>query len=95
MKFLAKIILFLFVTFLSTPTIVSLIEDMTDSTILFDFAEEETIKKSNEIKADLKHSYYFSFFKTALNNSLIIISENLSKHDNVTEEIFSPPPEII
>ena len=95
MKFTASIILILFVTFLSTPTVVSLIQKSSDISMFFSFAEEEIHKELKEVKAEIKQSFDYPFSDTTIKENLTIISENLSKHDNVSEEIFSPPPELI
>jgi hypothetical protein len=95
MKFTASIILILFVTFLSTPTVVSLIQKSSDISMFYSFAEEEIHKELKEVKAEIKQSFDYPFSDTTIKENLTIISENLSKHDNVSEEIFSPPPELI
>jgi hypothetical protein len=95
MKFISTIILVFFISFLATPTIVSVIKKSTDLSIFFSFDEEEFQKDFKEIKADLSHEYEFTFVSIAIITSSKITSENLSKHDNVSEEIFSPPPELI
>jgi len=96
MKFLSKIVLILFITFLATPTIVTLIEKNTDTSIFFSFAEEEeSIKNIKEIKADLKQQFDYPFLDSKIKNNTRIISENLSRHDNVISTIFSPPPELV
>jgi len=95
MKFISTIVLVFFISFLATPTIVSVIKKGSDVSVLFSFDDEESQKDFKEIKADLTIKYDF----TSVNYSIItfskIISENLSRHDNVSEEIFSPPPEIV
>lgn len=93
MKHLAQIVLVLFVAFLSTPTIVSLIEKKTDVSIFYSLTEEEIHKELKEVKAEIK-SYDYPITTIALKKSRIV-SENLSKHDNVSSVIFSPPPEFI
>lgn len=93
MKYLAQIVLVLFVAFLSTPTIVSLIEKKTDVSIFYSLTEEEIHKELKEVKAEIK-SYDYPITTIALKKSRIV-SENLSKHDNVSSVIFSPPPEFI
>ena len=93
MKHLAQIVLVLFVAFLSTPTIVSFIEKKTDVSIFYSLAEEEIHKELKEVKAEIK-SYDYPISTIALKKSRIV-SENLSKHDNVSSVIFSPPPEFI
>jgi len=95
MKWLSGIILFLFVAFLSTPTIVTLIEKNTDISVFYSFSEEEIHKNTKEIKANLHEDTHFVFFDWNQQSVSKIIFENLSKHDNVFEEIFSPPPESV
>jgi len=95
MKLVARLILLLFITFLSIPTVISLIEKKTDISVLYSFSEEETNKDLNEIKANFLNVFVSitSNFEQIINAE--IISENLSKHDTILEEIFSPPPELI
>lgn len=83
----------MFVTFLSTPTVVSMIKKGTDVSIFYSFAEEEVHKELKEVKAEIK-SYDYPITVLTVKKTKII-SENLSKHDNVSEEIFSPPPEFV
>lgn len=95
MKTAVSIMLFVFISFLSLPTIVTMIKKNTDISAFYSFSEEEITKHAKEVKAELKFCYSdesFSFAPTPKNK---IISENLSKHDKVLEEIFSPPPELI
>jgi hypothetical protein len=93
MKHIARLILLMFVTFLSTPTVVSLIKKGTDVSVFYSFAEEEIHKEIKEVKAEIK-SYDYPIVVLTPKKSKIIY-ENLSKHDNVFDEIFSPPPEFI
>ena len=94
MNLLAKILLLFFISFLSTPTVVILIEKKSDISSFNSFSEEE-IQKDIKINAYLGHESNFAFelFPKLIN--IKIISENLSKHDCLLEEIFSPPPEFI
>ena len=95
MKLIAKFILFVFVTFLTTPTIVTLIEQNTDISMFYTFAEEENHKDLKEIKADLRLTFDYSFLDTVGRQNSIIIFENLTRHDNISEEIFIPPPKLV
>lgn len=93
MKIIAHFFLFLFIAFLSTPTIVKLIEKSTDTTILLSMSEEEHAKK--EVKSIMYIVAIPSTFElkiTTVGN--LILSKNLSKHDNISRKIFSPPPNI-
>jgi hypothetical protein len=95
MKLVARIILLLFVSFLSMPTVISLIKKNANISLLFSFEDEESNKDLKEIKADFPNVFVSitSNFKQIMNTE--IISENLSKHDTILEKIFSPPPELI
>ena len=95
MKFLAGILLFVFVAFLSTPTVVTLIKKQTDISAFYSFSEEEIHKNMKEIKADIKTDTDLLFFDWSQQKNTKIISENESKHDNVFSKIFSPPPELV
>jgi len=84
----------MFITFLSTPTIVSLIKNGCDTTIFYSMSEEEQVHKEvKEVKAELKFNN-FDFAAISKMTSSLIISDNLLKHDNVSASIFSPPPNI-
>jgi hypothetical protein len=94
MKLIAISILLLFITFLSIPTLVIILEKKANVSICFGSAEEEFQKDVKEIKADLNLNFNYKLNLIVIRNKSKIFSENLSKHDNVSEEIFSPPPEI-
>lgn len=94
MKFFARLLLILFVAFLSAPTVVSLIQKNTDTSLFYSLTEEEIHKELKEVKAEMKQQFDYPFLDAAIQKTSVI-SENLSKHDNVSSEIFSPPPELI
>lgn len=91
MNLAAKLFLILFITFLSTPTIVSLIEKSTDTSYFYSTSEEEQVHKV--IKADIHLELDYNFHVFPKLTSSLILSENLSKHDNIAAAIFIPPPE--
>lgn len=98
MKLTARILLLFFITFLVTPTIVSVIEINADISLIYDFSEKENQKENKELKElksdfTLKNQMEFIAFK--FNYSKNIISENAAKHNPISEEIFIPPPELI
>jgi len=95
MKYLSGLVLLMFVTFLSTPTIVTLIEKQTDISTFYSFSEEEIHKNAKEIKANLKEDTHIELTDWNNQKNTKIIFENLSKHDNVFASIFSPPPELV
>ena len=95
MKLIARFILFVFVAFLTTPTIVTLIEKNTNVSMFYSFSEEENHKDLKEIKADLRLGFDYPIIEVASHQNSKIISENILRHDNIAEEIFIPPPELI
>jgi len=95
MKFFARLILVVFVIFLSTPTVVTLIKKNTDTSLFYSFSEEEIHKQLKEVKTEVKQNFDYPFLDLKIEKKSAIISENLSRHDNITSEILSPPPELI
>lgn len=94
MKILANIVLLLFITFLATPTIVGFLKSNADTSIVYSFSEEEIHKEVKEIPVsigDILQVPAMNFTE----KSMVINIDNEQKHDNVSEEIFSPPPEFI
>lgn len=69
-------------------------EDKVDTSVFYTFSEEEIHKEVKEIPMNigdiLQVPTMVSFQKTTSINT-----ENEQKHDNVSEEIFSPPPELV
>ena len=95
MKLLSKLLLIVFIAFLSTPTLVTLIEKNTNISLFYSLAEEEIHKELKEVKAEVKQHFDYPFLDLKINKNSIIVSENLSRHDNVASEIISPPPDLI
>ncbi len=92
MKFAVKIALIVFLVFLSTPTIVSLIEKNTDTSFFFDLSEEEE-ESQKEFKADFKFYSAIEFVTFSVSTSNLILSEDITEHDNIAATIFVTPPE--
>ncbi len=92
-KSISKLLLIVFISFLSIPTLVTLIEKNKDISIFYSFAEEEINKQIKGVKAEVKHHFDYIFLDLQIENNIVIISENLSRYDNVASEIFSPPPD--
>ncbi len=96
MKFLCILFSFLFIAFLSTPTVISMIDKEVDTSYFYTMCEEEEnhvyfdeIKSVSLQNIDLTHFFFKN--KNVLN---ISIETNLS-FTNLAHQIFSPPPEII
>ncbi len=95
MKIFSSLLLLFFISFLSAPTIVTLIEKNTDISVFYIFSEEDMHKDLKEIKANIKEEADFAIYYWYPCKKSKIIFENLSKHDNVFATIFSPPPEFV
>ena len=91
MKITARILLFVFITFLVTPTIVSVIKKSADMSVFYSFSEEE--KAHKEIKAVFYSDVVIAPVNLSQLDSGLIHYENLSKHDKISSKIFIPPPE--
>ena len=94
MKLVARILLFIFIAFLSTPTIVAVIKKSSSAAIAISISEEE--KSNKEIKAavyidDFDHELPVPVFS----ESKIILSGNIVKLDNISPSIFAPPPNTV
>lgn len=95
MKIIVNIVLFLFLSFLASPTVVTFFEDEADMSMVYSLNEEELQQKEiKEIKVAPHCELRLSFFEP-IKKTAIIKSANIDKHDSVSEEIFSPPPELI
>ncbi|AYN04710.1 MULTISPECIES: hypothetical protein [unclassified Flavobacterium] len=93
MKKLAYTLLIIFIAFLSTPPIVTMIEKTCDVSAFYSFSEEEHSHK--EVKVYVYHpSFYGEFNLPMFDKSNLILSEKLSKHDKISASIFAPPPNL-
>ena len=93
MKIIVKLLLFFFLTFISAPTLVSLIEKKGDISFFYDNSETEDFQK------ELKTEFIFETFTFVVfipqKKSSKILSDNLSKHDNISQKIIILPPDTI
>lgn len=95
MKIVVYIVIFLFISFLSLPTIVGFLDnDDTDVSMVYSMSEEEEVHKSFNLKEAIKTSKQVFSFRFQMPISKKIVSENHIQYDTVLEEIFSPPPEV-
>ena len=93
MNIIAKILIIFFLTFLSTQTIVSLVDKKGDISFFYDNTETEDFQK------DLKTEFIFNPFHFIVFNpqkkSSRILSFNLRKLDTISMSIVIPPPDSI
>lgn len=92
MKLVANILLYLFISFLAVPTIVTLIEEKSDVSAFYSSAEEEIHK---EIKAEIKDYYSFDVIHYTYTSKTKIFSENQSNLRLLSKEILIPPPKLV
>ena len=85
MKIIVKFLIVFFLTFLSTPTIVSLVEKKVTISYSYDNSE------SDEFQKELKTDFIFASLPYPLFNVkkklITILSENLNKHDAISKKI--------
>ena len=93
MKTVAQIFFILFIAFLATPTIVTVIEKGCDVSVFFNMSEEENFHK--EIIAAVSLEYFLDIHIISISSSTIILSEKLSKQDKIASSIFIPPPNVL
>ncbi len=93
MKKLAGILLFIFVTFLITPTVVSVIGNDAETTVDYSFSEEEQLHKDIKIVFNFDQLYNTIYLFDI--KSVVVSTITTLKHDDVSLGIFIPPPELI
>lgn len=92
MKLVARILLFIFITFLSTPTIVQALKKSNTATLSVSLSEEEVHKQLKSVvhPTILEHEGLIPVYI----EKKTIISENIVKLDNISPSIFAPPPNL-
>ena len=93
MKIIVRLLLVFFLTFLSAPTIVSLMEKNSDISFIYDNSETEEFQK--ELKTEFIFGSYAFIVFNPQKKSCKILSNNLSKHDDISKKIVIPPPDTI
>lgn len=97
MKLLVNIFLFIFITFLATPTLIGMVDKEADTSYFYNMCEEEENHAPfNEIKSVPITNYSvinFSFGELAKLN--VLMEHDLLSFDNLAHQIFSPPPNLI
>jgi len=91
MKIGVRIFIFVFFIFLSTPTIVSLIEKATNTSCFYSMTEEEVSQK--EIKSEYIVDYSYPVINFFIQKNSKIHSVNILRHDSISSKIFIPPPD--
>lgn len=97
MKFLCKIVLFFFIIFLSTPTIISCIDRDVNIASFYNFSEEEEEHTSDVSFDEIQlltemTSYYIFSIVNKKTNQFNLLHEHLICNFKVS--IFIPPPDL-
>lgn len=96
MKFLVNIVLFIFITFLSTPTLVGMIDDKVDTSYFYSMCEEEeNYAPFNEIKSIPSNHYSLLNIDLEESNTFDVSTKHDVAFLNLAHQIFSPPPNIV
>lgn len=90
MKLAVGFLLLLFVTYLSTPSIVSIIDSANDLTLDFGSIDED---QSDILKITLKSVPFICFSVAYIKSCDEIYFRNILKHSSLSDSIFIPPPE--
>ena len=95
MKVLCKIVLAIFILFLATPTIVSVIDKDIDTSYFFNIDEEESHNAFNEIKS-IPSIYSIPIvidFEGFQKVKFSILNDR--KVNSIKPKVFLPPPELV
>lgn len=98
MNTVVKILLILWISFISAPTIISFVSDEDNTAVTYSISEEEkeTEQKLYEesYKEFITNSNYIHLSLRVNNTKKLVYSHNV-EIITVFEEIFSPPPEMV
>lgn len=98
MNTVVKILLILWISFISAPTIISFVSDEDSTAVTYSISEEEkeTEQKLYEesYKEFITNSNYIYLSLHVNNTKKLVYSHNV-EIITVFEEIFSPPPEMV
>jgi hypothetical protein len=104
LKTIAKIVIFIFITSLTLPTLSWFVKDNEKCYSFCDnYKSEKELDNSEEKELDKNELDFFDkifflekfYFKTSINDDELNLFHFLSNHNIQFKEIFSPPPEIV
>ena len=90
MKLAVGFLLVLFITYLSTPSILSLIESTNDVTVYCTSIDDD---QSDILKINLKSVPFLIFSAVDSKSCSEIYFRSILKHSSLSDSIFIPPPE--
>ncbi|WP_339888966.1 hypothetical protein [uncultured Flavobacterium sp.] len=92
---MSKIVLIIFILFLTTPTIVSVIDDSVDTSYFFNMSEEESHSSLNEVKS-IPSIYSIPLiidFEGFQKVKFSILNDR--KVNSLKPKVFLQPPELV
>lgn len=92
MKSTVFTLLLIFVSFIAYPTILSITYSHIDTSVFYNLAEEEEERRGAEIYEVLEEKLIQYDFWSLHSNSKIN-SKYVKRYDDVSREVFSPPPD--
>lgn len=96
MKFLCINFLIFFISFLSTPTIVSIVDNEADISYFYNLCEEEeNLEFFDKIKSVSYNNFELNNRVFKLPNSFNFSVEANLTFTNLAHQIFSPPPNLV
>jgi hypothetical protein len=99
MKYLCLLFLSFFILFLSTPTLIGMLDKKVDTSCFFSLVEEEEENENRvsfeELKTLQSNQFFLENFQFEENNNYGFSSKNDVSSFNLAHQIFSPPPNLI
>ena len=93
MKLVSYLLLIIFLTFITLPALVSLIDKSSDISANFNTSEEDSSKSYTKLKEVIKTSKSSVLFNPNILKTKQIIFEICIVREEVVRELLSPPPE--
>jgi len=98
MKYLCLLFLSFFILFLSTPTLIGMLDEKVDTSCFYNLSEEEENENRvsfEELKTLQTNHFSLENFQFGKNNNYGFSSINDVSSFNLAHQIFSPPPNLV
>ncbi|MBP6072565.1 MAG: hypothetical protein KA481_02675 [Flavobacterium sp.] len=95
MRYKVALFLIVFVSFLSMPTIVSLIEKKSDISVLLSVDDEEVEKEALDLYVTSEFQYFYDVQYLVCNCSIQKFSNQRTNLDSISLDKVIPPPKMV
>ena len=95
MRYKVALFLIVFVSFLSMPTIVSLIEKKSDISVLLSVDDEEVEKEVLDLYVTSEFQYFYDVQYLVCNCSIQKFSNQRTNLDSISLDKVIPPPKMV